>query len=393
MEFQKNPNPTKDQHFMVDQDMLARIYATAAIQPGETIVEIGGGEGALTDYLIQDGNYVTVIEKDPYYANYLKTKYAGFNNVYVIEGDALNFDFSHYDRVVANLPYTITEPFLMNLARSGALDYNPGNPNSSALKSVTLVLSQNSTRKMVAPVQITEGKSRHACQEFGLMGAICKAFCDVDIVCAIPSAAFYPEPAVTSFVVNLTPKKSKTVVDRIMKELLMDKKGNHPSVQRVYQLMLAQGKIYKINKHKGNMMQLDNSNFTSKNILNQNIYDLSNNQISQLVQDLIRNDINIKTRNGSSDRTRQRDYDDISTYFVNGKFVMPSDDDSQDEYELEEEQATIKSKFAAKYDYMYDQTQYDVLMHRGLEFIDPVELQTMLGISIERASSLSRRLK
>ena len=71
-EFVKNPNPTKDQHFMVDQNMLKRIYDSANIQPYETICEIGGGEGALTDYLISGNNFVTVIEKDPYYANYLK---------------------------------------------------------------------------------------------------------------------------------------------------------------------------------------------------------------------------------------------------------------------------------------------------------------------------------
>ena len=51
-EFVKNPNPTKDQHFMVDSDMLKRVYDSANIQPYETICEIGGGEGALTDYLI-----------------------------------------------------------------------------------------------------------------------------------------------------------------------------------------------------------------------------------------------------------------------------------------------------------------------------------------------------
>ena len=74
MEFEKNPNPTKDQHFMVDQNMLELIYKTANIQEYESIVEIGGGEGALTDYLASGNNYVTVIEKDPYYANYLKNK-------------------------------------------------------------------------------------------------------------------------------------------------------------------------------------------------------------------------------------------------------------------------------------------------------------------------------
>ena len=75
------------------------------------------------------------------------------------------------------------------------------------------------------------------------MSAITKSFCDLDIVCAIPSDAFYPEPAVTSFVVNMTPKKEKTTVDRIVREMLMDKKNVHPSVKRVYQLMLNRGKI------------------------------------------------------------------------------------------------------------------------------------------------------
>ena len=195
-EFEKNPNPTKDQHFMVDKSMLELIYDTADIQEGESIVEIGGGSGALTDYLVRGKNFVTVIEKDPYYAALLRNKYQEYSNVSVVEGDALNYDFSSYDRLVANLPYTITEPFLMNLASSGALAYDPKRQSGSSLKSVTLVLSQNSTRKMVAPVQIAEGNSKHLNQEFGMMGAICKAFSDVDIVTAIPSDAFYPEPAV-----------------------------------------------------------------------------------------------------------------------------------------------------------------------------------------------------
>ena len=87
-EFEKDPNPTKDQHFMVDKTMLERIYDTANILPGESICEIGGGVGALTDYLVQGNNMVTVIEKDPYYAKLLKEKYADYPNVKVYEAEA-----------------------------------------------------------------------------------------------------------------------------------------------------------------------------------------------------------------------------------------------------------------------------------------------------------------
>lgn len=381
IELEKNPNPTKDQHFMVDKGMLELIYDSANIQDGESIVEIGGGAGALTDYLIQGNNHVTVIEKDPYYANLLKNKYSNMVNVTVIEGDALNFNYQNYDRLVANLPYTISEPFLINLASSGALDYNPNNQKGSILKSVTLVLSQNTTRKMVAPVQITEGKSRHLNQEFGIMSAICKTFCDVDIVTAIPSEAFYPAPAVTSFVVNLTPKKEKTTVDRIMREILMDKKLTHSSIKRIYLLMLARGEIYKMNKHKSNFPTSICDSFTSKKIEDKNVYDLNHAQISQLVQDLIRNDVSIKSRNSGQRRSRRDD--DYTQYFNGGSFIYNVEDfqDDYDDYEDDYEQVSkgTKAKFEKKYDYMYDSTRYEVLLHRGLEYIDPVELQEMLG--------------
>lgn len=398
MSLEKNPNPTKDQHFMIDHDMLRLIYERANIQEGETILEIGGGSGALTDYLVCGNNMVTVIEKDPYYAKFLEEKYKDYQNVTIVFGDALDYDYSSYDRIVANLPYTITEPFLKNLAITGALDYNPNDQNASKLKSITLVLSQNSTRKMVAPVQITEGKSRHFNQEFGLMSVICKAFCDVDIVSAIPSSSFYPEPAVTSFLVNLTPKKAKTPVDRILKELLIDKKGTRSSIKKMYQLMLSQGKIYKPSKHKKMIVGNTNTNFTSVNILNSNIYDLNNAQISQLVQDLIRNDVNMKLRNSSNGRSNDgiRSIDDIGIYFVNNRFVYNPDDD----IDLEEDDKfvhTSRSKFEQKYDYMYDSLRYDVLLHRGLEFLESKVLQNYLvngyieSVS-QKASGFSRSL-
>lgn len=385
MEFEKNPNPTKDQHFMVDKNMLELIYDTANIQEGESIVEIGGGSGALTDYLVQGKNFVTVIEKDSYYAALLRDKYQDMPNVSVVEGDALNYDFSSYDRLVANLPYTITEPFLINLASSGALAYDSKHQTGSNLKSVTLVLSQNSTRKMVAPVQITEGNSKHLNQEFGMMGAICKAFSDVDIVTAIPSDAFYPEPAVTSFVVNLTPKKKKTTVDRIMQEMLIDKKGTKPSIKRIYQLMLTRGEIYKTSKHKNNNVSMSSS-FTSKVIEDKSVYDLTHSQVSQLVQDLIRNDINIKSKNNNNYRRTKTD--DYRQYFVGGKFTYNPDDylDDEDDYSIEETLSS-KTKFERNYDYMYDATAYNVLLHRGLENIPGEELQERLGKSQNAKSS------
>ncbi|MBQ9071925.1 MAG: hypothetical protein IJY25_02070 [Bacilli bacterium] len=370
---EKNPNPLKDQHFMVDKDMLEKIYDVSNIIEGESIVEVGGGAGALTDYLVQGNNSITVIEKDSYYANLLKQKYNDIPNVNVIDGDALNFDFSGYDRIIANLPYTITEPFLMNLAMSGVL---AGEKDGSNLKKMTLVLSQNSVRKMTAPIQITEGTSKHFNQEFGIISAICKSFLDIKIETPIPSEAFFPEPAVTSFLVTFTPKKQLTTVDRIMKEFLCDKKLSMPHIGRIYHMMLNQGKIYKLSKHKNNVNVLLNASFTSKNILNKNIYELSNSQISQLVQDLIRNDINNKSKSSSN---RRREEFDIQDYFTKGKF---SYEQAIEDYELieEENRPIIKSeeKIKIKYNYFYDDFYYNLLLCRGWENYSEEDFQKKL---------------
>ncbi len=364
----KNPNPLKDQHFLVSEEVLEQIYDVADIQDGESIVEIGGGSGAITDFLVRGNNHVTVIEKDPYYASYLREKYKDYSNVTVIEGDALEFNYCDYDRIVANLPYTISEPLLVNLATSGALDYKANNQKGSRLKSITLVLSQNTTRKMVAPIQLSEGNSKHINQEFGLMGAISKAFLDVDIVDTIPGEAFFPEPAVTSFLVNLTPKKNKTTVDRILSEFLIDKKNSRATIKRIYQLLLIQEKVYKQSKHKGNSKNISMS-FTSKNIEDKNIYELTNSQLSQLIQDLVRNDINMKSKNRV-----QRRCDDYSQYFVGNRFIF----DEEEEYD-EEEIVSVKDKHMRKYDYLYKSSLYEFLLHRGLEYLSKEELMSALG--------------
>lgn len=369
-EFEKNPNPTKDQHFMVDKELIEHICRKANIQKGESIVEVGGGAGALTEVLARLGNPLTVIELDHYYADLLKKKFKDFANVTVVEGNALEMSYLEYDRIVANLPYTITEPFLVNLAQSGALYVNNKDKKSSRVKSITLVLSQNSTRKMVAPIQVSEGNSKHLNSEFGLISAICQTYLTVDIDRVIPSEAFYPEPAVTSFLVNLTPKKKKTTVDRIMEEILMDRNRKNPTIARVYQMMLVQGRIYNLNKHKNSSNQNFGSNFTSKKIGDSSVYDLNNAQISQLLQDLVRNDSKIKGAKASKTRFEEDPYE---AYLRTGRY---------EEDELEEETMVVtktQKKAAKKYAYLYDERRYNALLHRGLEFIPKDELMGMLG--------------
>ena len=74
------------------------------------------------------------------------------------------------------------------------------------------------------------------------------------------------------------------------------------------------------------------------------------------------------------------DCSDYSKYFVGGRFVYNADIlDEEDDYDEEKQIIKRKAKFEKKYDYMYDSTRYDVLLNRGLEYLEPNKLQEMLG--------------
>ena len=111
------------QHFLTDGLVLAAIVDTIAPKPGEALVEIGPGLGAMTDPLVARCHTLTVIELDRDLALRLRQR----PELKVIEADVLKVDFAALAqaqgqklRVVGNLPYNISTPILFHLL--GAVD-------------------------------------------------------------------------------------------------------------------------------------------------------------------------------------------------------------------------------------------------------------------------------
>ncbi|MEW6691184.1 MAG: rRNA adenine dimethyltransferase family protein, partial [Pseudomonadota bacterium] len=107
------------QHFLHDPGILRRIVEAIAPAAGETIVEIGPGEGALTGPLIERAGRLTAIEIDRDLAKGLGEAF-GSRELSVLRADALELDyacFPHGFRLVGNLPYNISTPLLFRLAR------------------------------------------------------------------------------------------------------------------------------------------------------------------------------------------------------------------------------------------------------------------------------------
>ena len=180
------------QHFLVDQQVIADIVGGLALQPGDQVVEIGPGLGALTSPLLQRLGHLHVLEIDRDIIACLQRRYPS-DSLTIHAGDALLFDFSGLSRavgsrlrVVGNLPYNISTPLLFHLARfAGVID------------DMHFMLQREVVERMVA----APGSG-----VFGRLSVMLQyRFC-MEALLHVPPEAFDPVPRVDSTVVRLVPR-------------------------------------------------------------------------------------------------------------------------------------------------------------------------------------------
>jgi 16S rRNA (adenine1518-N6/adenine1519-N6)-dimethyltransferase len=184
------------QHFLVDAMVIAEIIQAIAPQPGDRLVEIGPGLGALTLPLIEHFGALTVIEID----RDLAAKWRQRGGVEVIEADALKVDFGAIAgngtgrlRVFGNLPYNISTPILFHL-----LDF------ADRIEDQVFMLQKEVVERMAAA---PGGK------EFGRLSVMLQWRYDIESLIKVPPEAFDPPPRVDSAVVRMRPLRSPPPVD------------------------------------------------------------------------------------------------------------------------------------------------------------------------------------
>lgn len=104
-----------DQHFVIDEDVLLRVLELADIGEDETILEIGAGTGNLTELLAERAKKVYSIEIDPELREELEKALSESPNVKIIWGNALEIEWPKFDKLVSNIPYSISEPLIQKL--------------------------------------------------------------------------------------------------------------------------------------------------------------------------------------------------------------------------------------------------------------------------------------
>lgn len=110
------PNRELGQHFLVDENILHVIGRMAALDPGDVVLEVGAGLGALTRYLAGRVALVHAVEIDRGLEAPLREALRGAGNVHLLFGDALTLPLASLDpspgKLVANLPYSIATPLV-----------------------------------------------------------------------------------------------------------------------------------------------------------------------------------------------------------------------------------------------------------------------------------------
>lgn len=184
------PGPRRryGQHFLTDPRALDRIVDALDPGPGDTVVEIGPGRGALTDRLAGRCARLVAIEIDRDLARYLRDRYRERPSVEVVAGDALEVDWGALARgpylLAGNLPYYITTPLLFRILAS---------PRPA--RAVLLVQREVAVRLVAHP----------GTREFGALTVNVQATAAVSVIARVSGGSFNPRPAVDSAIVSVVP--------------------------------------------------------------------------------------------------------------------------------------------------------------------------------------------
>lgn len=182
------------QNFLTDDHIIRAIIHAIHITGADHIVEIGPGQGALTNELLSNCATLDVIELDRDLTPPLLTRFGHDSRFHLHQGDALKFNFTQLSqnnqrlRVVGNLPYNISTPLLFHLINS-----------LNIIEDIHVMLQKEVVDRLAA----CPGSPN-----YGRLSVMVQYYCQVEALLDVPPSAFTPQPKVNSAVVRLTPHRT-----------------------------------------------------------------------------------------------------------------------------------------------------------------------------------------
>jgi 16S rRNA (adenine1518-N6/adenine1519-N6)-dimethyltransferase len=194
--FKAPPKKSLGQHFLVDRNIIDMIVLAIDPKPGDHLVEIGPGQGAITLPLLARHGELTAIEFDRDLIAPLSDAARGVGRLTVIHKDVLQVDFTRLAgegrlRLAGNLPYNLSSPILFH-----ALEH------AAVVRDMHFMLQKEVVDRMAAGP---------GSKVYGRLSVMLQAYCTVQPLFDVPPAAFRPPPRVDSAVVRMLPRDPATV--------------------------------------------------------------------------------------------------------------------------------------------------------------------------------------
>ncbi|MHA2280830.1 MAG: 16S rRNA (adenine(1518)-N(6)/adenine(1519)-N(6))-dimethyltransferase RsmA [Promethearchaeota archaeon] len=181
------PKKRLGQNFLTDKNIVNKIVTASEASKEDIILEIGPGLGALTEPLAEKAKKIFAIEIDPNLSKHLSEVFSIYNNIEIINGDILRVSLPKHNKVVSNLPFTITGPILEKV-------FFKKNPPSGIL----------TIEKSIGKRFFLSGNYK----EFSRISVTLNAFMKPIFKRNIPRSSFYPIPKIDLLLIKIVPNEN-----------------------------------------------------------------------------------------------------------------------------------------------------------------------------------------
>lgn len=201
------PQSRHGQNFLIDLNLLGILLDAAELGPDDVVLEIGTGMGTLTTLMAPRAGHVITVEIDEHLYQLASEELVDFDNVTMLQQDALRNKNNLDDTVLQTIAEKVAEVPGRRLKLVANLPYNVATPIISNLLLTPIVPAM-----MVVTIQKELGDRILAVpgtKDYSALSIWLQSLCDVELVRVLPPQVFWPRPKVNSAILKITPRDDK----------------------------------------------------------------------------------------------------------------------------------------------------------------------------------------